>query len=502
MGVLLAVFVVAAPFTRVQLPGNNAFIPIVQTVVFFGDLITAVLIYTKYSIVRSRALLVLASGYLFTALITVPHTLTFPGALAPDGVLGPALQTNGWLFIIWRFSLPAAVIGYVALSGRTNSKTKTQQRDYSIFWSVIIVIGLICAITWILLSAEPNLPRLFLDRITFAPLVPYTVLFDALVCGIVLWLLWFRQKSILDQWLSIAIFATVLEMVMVTFFVRVRFDVGWYTVRIFAVTAATVVLLALLAETMYLYAKLARTIQALKRERSVRLLSVEAATGAMAHEIRQSLTAIASTGEAGLTWMERKPLKLHEVRECLTSIVDEAHRANEVMTSVRRMFDTAGADQRTTFQVNFLIQETFVELEHDLQENDIVLTRDLADSLPRIHADRTQIHQLLLNLIKNAIEAMQSCSREKRFLRVATRRTEYSHVSINTRDSGPGISAEHQQRVFLPFFTTKQDGTGLGLPICKAIVERHDGTLELRQSESGGSSFEIILPSEMSAIGP
>ena len=494
MGVMLAVFVIAAPFASVRLPGNNAFIPIVQTVLFFGDLITAVLIYTNYSIARSRALLVLANGYLFTALIIVPHTLTFPGAVAPEGVLGPALQTNGWLFIIWRFSFPAAVIGYVALSGRTNSKTKTQQDANAIFWSVIIVIGLICAITWILLSAEPNLPRLFLDRLTFAPLVPYTGVFDMLVCGIALWLLWFRQKTILDQWLSVAIFATLLEMVMVTFLLGGRFDVSWYTIRIFSVIAATVVLLALLTETMNLYGKLARSTQALKQERHVRLVTVEAATGAMTHEIRQPLTAIAASGEAALSWLRRTPPDLKEIGECLTEIVHETHRVNDVITSVRRLFKVSGVDQKAMLQVNDLIQETLWSLEHDLREYGVSLTTEFTNKLPPINADRAQIQQVLLNLFKNAIEAMLSCPPEKRSLRVATGATENSGVSIHIRDTGPGISAENWESVFDPFFTTKQNGTGLGLSICRAIVERHGGKLRLGESSSRGTTFEVSFP--------
>jgi Membrane-associated sensor, integral membrane domain len=112
IGLMVAAFVPAASFGSVRLPGNNAFIPIIQTVLFFGDLITAVLIYTKYSINRSRALLVLASGYFFTALIIVPHTLTFPNVFAPNGLLGPALQTTGWLHVIWHLAFPLAVIGY------------------------------------------------------------------------------------------------------------------------------------------------------------------------------------------------------------------------------------------------------------------------------------------------------------------------------------------------------------------------------------------------------
>ena len=270
-----------------------------------------------YFVAHSRALLVLASGYLFSAIFLIPHTLTFPNVFAPEGLLGPALQTTGWLYVISHFAFPASVIGYVALSDRIASEKKPQSFALSgIICSVAIVIALVCLITWALLAAEDKLPRIFLDRRTFAPLVPYVALFDALICGIAIFLLWVRQRSVLAQWLMIAMFATLLEQVM-QLFAAGRFDVGWYSVRIFGLVASTVVLLVLLAETTNLYAKLVLTLHALKRERSDRLVTVEAATGALAHEIRQPLATILASGEAGLGWMKKSPPQFNEVIDCL-----------------------------------------------------------------------------------------------------------------------------------------------------------------------------------------
>ena len=115
--------------------------------------------------------------------------------------------------------------------------------------------------------------------------------------------------------------------------------------------------------------------------------------------------------------------------------------------------------------------------------------------MPSIHADRAQINQVLFNLFKNAIEAMLSCPPEKRSLRVVTAATENSDVSINIRDTGPGIGVENRESVFDPFFTTKQKGTGLGLFICRTIIERHGGKLRLGESSSRGTTFEISFPS-------
>ena len=340
MGALLAAFLLMAPFATVPLPGNNAFIPIIQTILLFGDLITAVLIYTQYFISPSRGLLVLASGYLFTALIIIPHTLTFPNVFAPNGVLGPALQTTGWLHIIWHFSFPAAVIGYVFLDEKPKAKKRSDVSNLrAIAWSVGIVAALVFTIAWGLLAAESKfLPTLFLDRARFSPLVVYMGLLDASVCAIALASLAFRRRSVLDQWLMIAVFATLLEMVGVTFLSGGRFDAAWYSVRIFSVTAAVVVLLGLLAETTNMYAKLAAAGEVLRQERNERLMTVEAATAAMAHEIRQKLTVISASGEAALILMKRPSPDIKQIGECLNEMVGAAHSLNEIIGGLRGLF--------------------------------------------------------------------------------------------------------------------------------------------------------------------
>jgi signal transduction histidine kinase len=319
---MLAAFVAVVPFATVRLPGNSGFIPIVQAILFIADLITAVLIYTMHFVVHSRALLVLASGYLFSAIFLIPHTLTFPNVFAPEGLLGPALQTTGWLYVISHFAFPASVIGYVperqnrfGKNRKVLSPALLQRRNSYCF-------GLQSpGPCW-----QPRQVAAYLSRPQdLCSACALCRSFDALICGIAIFLLWVRQRSVLAQWLMIAMFATLLEQVM-QLFAAGRFDVGWYSVRIFGLVASTVVLLVLLAETTNLYAKLVLTLHALKRERSDRLVTVEAATGALAHEIRQPLATILASGEAGLGWMKKSPPQFNEVIDCLDSIVDASHR--------------------------------------------------------------------------------------------------------------------------------------------------------------------------------
>jgi signal transduction histidine kinase len=145
-------------------------------------------------------------------------------------------------------------------------------------------------------------------------------------------------------------------------------------------------------------------------------------------------------------------------------------------------------------QVNDIVRETLDLVEHDLRDNGISLTTEYRDNLREIYADHTQIQQIILNLIKNAIEAMRSCSPDKRSLKVITAASGNSFVSIYIQDSGPGISAGDQDRIFDPFFTTKQNGTGLGLSICRTVLERHGGKLRLIESDFRGTIFEVAIP--------
>jgi signal transduction histidine kinase len=193
--------------------------------------------------------------------------------------------------------------------------------------------------------------------------------------------------------------------------------------------------------------------------------------------------------------MNRTPPALKELRECLDSVVSEGQRASEVIESVLRLSKTGTETRLTMLDVNGVIHETLRFIEHDLEEHGISLTTEYSHNLPQIRADRTQIQQLVINLVRNAVEAMRSCSPDKRSLRIVTGVAGNSDVSFYVQDSGPGITAENRSSIFDPFFSTKATGTGLGLSICRTIVERHGGKLVLNESNSRGSIFEVSLPS-------
>jgi signal transduction histidine kinase len=223
-------------------------------------------------------------------------------------------------------------------------------------------------------------------------------------------------------------------------------------------------------------------------------MSLDAATAAMAHEIRQPLTAIGASASAGLNWINRTPPDLEEVRLSLAAIGAENDRARAIIASVRDLFRKQGTDHRLTLGLDDVARQVLNLTQHDLTASAVSVSTEFATDLPAAHADRTQLQQVILNLIRNAIEAMVHVPPHARRLRLATSLGEGSTVVLCIQDSGPGIPAENTDRVFEPFFTTKPSGMGLGLSICRTIVEEHGGGLQLMKTDAEGCVFEIALP--------
>jgi signal transduction histidine kinase len=306
-------------------------------------------------------------------------------------------------------------------------------------------------------------------------------------------LLLFRGRTVLDLWLIVVLFAWWPNFFVAIFYSFIRFSAGWYIGRVVALVASSTLLVVLLAESSALYARLTNAYLLLRRERADRLVSVEAATAAMAHELRQPLTAIASRGTAGLNWLKRTPPELNRVSECLNSMVDATHRANEIIAAIRGLFKDTPT-QRAMIQINDICSEVLNLVQDDLRVGVITATTEYQENIPQIHANHTQVQQVILNLVKNAIEAMRCGSSGNRRLRLVTGFDEKSSVSVYIQDSGGGIAPQYRDRIFDPFFTTKPLGTGLGLFICRIIAEEHGGELRLSKTDSHGTSFELIFP--------
>ena len=495
---MLVLFGVTVRYVEIQLPRVDAFIPILATTTVINDLITSILLFSQYCIARRRALLVLASGYLFTSLIVIPWALTFPEVFAPTGLLGAGLQTTAWLYTFWHVGSPLILIVAVLLKDMDSHPGESRRSPFAaVALSVAVVAAAVCGLTWMAISGDWFLPTLVLPGgVRLAPVIsPLLSITIIVLAGSALVLLWMRRRSVLDLWLMVVCCAWLLETSTATLFVSARFNLGWYAGRIFGIVATVVVLLALLSETLALYANLAQSIMRRRGDRHARQLAMDAMAAAIVHEIKQPLTAVLSNANAGRRWLKRATPDLNEALAALDRVASGSQRMSEIVDGVRSMFKK-GAHGHQLFDVNELVRETLTIVDLDVRTQRISVTTDLDNGLPLLSGDRGQLQQVFLNLISNAIEAMSSVTDRARDLHIRSVLVQESfEVAIAVEDSGTGIEGGNSDHVFEPFFTTKSTGTGVGLTICRVILETHGGSLQAFANKPYGAVFKVTLPS-------
>jgi signal transduction histidine kinase len=248
----------------------------------------------------------------------------------------------------------------------------------------------------------------------------------------------------------------------------------------------------LVTEMTVLYSRLASALVMQRRERANRLVSIDAATAAIAHEINSPLSSITLNVDVAQHELVARSPNIEEMRTILTDIGEASRRITETITSVRRLFKNV-TDRPTMINVEDVARQVLRLLQNELQFNGIFVATEFRAEAPFVHTDPAQLQQVILNLSKNAIDAMTSTPRERRRLNVGTR-IERDSLVLSIEDTGSGVLPQYRDRVFEAFFTSKPEGMGLGLAICRTIVERYEGRLILAKSSPQGSAFEITLP--------
>jgi C4-dicarboxylate-specific signal transduction histidine kinase len=213
----------------------------------------------------------------------------------------------------------------------------------------------------------------------------------------------------------------------------------------------------------------------------------------IAHEVNQPLAASVTNAHAGLRWLGLQPPNLEEVREALAAIVTDSNRASDVINRMRALIKKAPA-RKDGLQINEVILEVTALMRGEFVKSGVSLNTQLAQGLPLIQGDRVQLQQVLVNLIMNAVEAMGSVNHGSRKLLIGTGADEAGRIRISVQDSGPGLNPQIFDRVFDPFYTTKADGMGMGLSICRSIIEAHDGRIWASAMPGSGSTFNVSLP--------
>jgi C4-dicarboxylate-specific signal transduction histidine kinase len=227
--------------------------------------------------------------------------------------------------------------------------------------------------------------------------------------------------------------------------------------------------------------------------RVTRRMAMGEMAASIAHEIKQPLAAIAANSIAGLRWLTSATPDIEEARAILKRVVNDTHRANEVIDSIRSMFKNEG-QAKALIDVNELIREALTLVRTEVENQHVLICTELSAELPQVPANQVQLRQVMVNLIMNAVDAMSAVTNRARVLRIRTEGHKLDGVLITVEDSGIGIDPQNSDRIFDAFFTTKSQGMGMGLSICRSIVESHDGHLSVAAAQPHGSIFHISLP--------
>lgn len=213
----------------------------------------------------------------------------------------------------------------------------------------------------------------------------------------------------------------------------------------------------------------------------------------IAHEVNQPLAAVVANAAACLRWLNRAAPDLNEARGAVRSIISDGNRAGEVIQRVRALVNKTTGEM-VPLDINEAINEVIGLVQHELQSHLVSLQLDLAPALPPVVADRVQLQQVILNLVVNGIEAMQPVTDRPRELVIRTRHDDAGQILVTVTDCGVGVAAENAERLFDAFYTTKASGMGMGLSICRSIVEAHRGRLSVSRNIGPGTTFQFTLP--------
>lgn len=225
-----------------------------------------------------------------------------------------------------------------------------------------------------------------------------------------------------------------------------------------------------------------------------RVVSLGALTASIAHEVNQPLASIVTNGETGLRWLLRDDPNLARVEDLLKRVVDDARRAAGIIDRVRTMA-SRGSVRKELFGLAEIVVESAAFLDHEFKARDVSVSLDLTADMPLVFGDRTQLQQVIVNLAMNAVQALTKSGTAGRCVTIRMQQNDPAAVCCIVEDSGPGIDADHLPRLFDSFFTTKETGMGLGLPIARSIIEAHNGQIRAdNESSLGGARFIFTLP--------
>ena len=509
-------FLATVPLARVRLPPVWAFIPSYESALALTDLITAALLLGQFARLRSRALLPLACGYLFSALMAVPHALTFPGLLSPTGLLGAGPQTTAWLYMFWHGGFPLSVIIYAMLK-RTTGRARHVRAAAACGMATVALVA--CGLTLLATAGAGLLPSIMAGN-GYTPVMKLVVSTVWMLSVLALVALWRKRPlSVLDLWLMVVMCAWLFDIALSAVLNAGRFDLGFYAGRVYGLLAASFVLITLLFETDALYIRLAGSLKlAQDRYDALQAKSAELAqsqeqlrqaqkmeavgqlTGGIAHDFNNLLTAVIVCLD-----MFDQGVQLNGPQRDLLRAAQRSAGRGARLTRQLLAFGRRQTLQPQTVDINQLLKDFDSLLHRAVGETVELIVRGDPDIWP-CSVDHGQFEAALLNLALNARDAMPSGGT----LTIETKRVERrsdevrasdewkagDYVAVSVADSGVGMSAYVREHAFEPFFTTKGvgKGSGLGLSQVYGFVKQMGGHVTIDSVDGKGTTVTLYVP--------
>ncbi|MDQ7248749.1 MASE4 domain-containing protein [Dongia sedimenti] len=564
VAISLGVFLVCLPFAKQPILHIDAFIPAYAATVTINDLITAVLLFGQFTLLGKRGLMFLACGYLFTSLMAVSHMFSFPGLLAPAGLLTGGSQTTVWLYMFWHAGLPTMVLLY-ALRGDADMPGRG-----GVAIAAGCAVGAVLAVVLLTTLGHDLMPVLLF----VVDGVPYYTLAFRIVVGAVaalsllaLTAVWRRKShSVLDIWLMATMCIWFFDISLSAMLNERRFDLGFYVGRIYGALAASFILLVLLLETRALFSRLAGSLERRAGELSLanaalqesegrlkqlnetleqrvaerssaleaeiaernrihetmretqKLEAIGQMAGGIAHDFNNLLTVV--MGNAG--FLEDR-LAAGPERQAAGTIVRAAERGARLVRQILA-FSRRQAVKPEVIELTGRSTE-LVDLLRRSTRGDIRIVADFPNDLWPFECDAAELELALMNLCVNARDAMPSgglvrvhaCNCPNGVAPDASGAGSRvgglvpnpdgpplgDFVRISVTDTGTGIAPEVLAKAFEPFFTTKEigKGTGLGLSQVYGFAQQAGGAAEIESAVGIGTTVSIFLPRSMAAAG-
>lgn len=534
-----ALFLALAPWAKLPLGQVWAFIPLYQSALVISDLVTAALLFGQFGILRSRALLVLAGGYLFTACMAAAHALSFPGLFSPEGLLGAGPQSTAWLYMFWHAGFPVAVVAYVSQSRRSPAAARWQGRvDAAVLGCVAVVLALTVGCVVLATAGREALPDIMRGN-RYTPAMIFVVASVWLLSGAALVALWRRRpRTVLDLWLMVVMCAWLFDIGLSAVFNAGRFDLGFYTGRLYGLLAASFVLVVLMLENGMLYAGLVEA-HGRERQKNADLQRLNAKLddfnhqlqqasrfkseflANMAHELRTPLNAV--IGFAELLKEERVGRLLDKQKRFANQIFDSGHHLLALINDILDLSKVEAGRMSLDLQSvepNDFLRECLALFDEAVERRGIRLSYEPLPRRGPVMVDPRKLRQIIYNLLSNAVKFTPDGGEVTLSARIAQRGAPWhaaptgtvarvlplpegegeSLLEIVVTDSGDGMRGEDLPQLFEAFRQLRSPnqaryvGTGLGLALVSRFAALHGGTVGVASALGRGSQFAVWIP--------